>query len=110
MNSKNVWDTGEVYSLIDIIRNSKVPEAMFGRVFCILCIKHVELGDNQKVWKARCVFQGSNVRTKTGTSAAHLFGETSNAPASFAATRAALGLAAIRCFNASLRDAETAYL
>ena len=102
--------TGEVYSLIDILRNPKIPEAMFGCVFFILGIKNEELGDDQKVWKARCVFQGSNVRTKTGTSATDLFEETSNAPASFAATRAALGVAAMKCFNASLRDAETAYL
>ena len=83
---------------------------MFGRVFYILDIKNEKLGDDQKVWKARCVFQGSNVRTKTGTSAADLFEETSNAPASFAATRAVLGVAAMRDFNASLRDADTAYL
>ena len=83
---------------------------MFGRVFSILGIKNEELGDDQKIWKARCVFQGSNVRTKTGTSAADLFVEGSNAPASFAATRAAIGVAALRGFNASLRDAETAYL
>ena len=83
---------------------------MFGRVFFILGINNEELDDDQKIWKARCVFQGSNVRTKTGTSAADLFEETSNAPVSFAATRAALGVAAMRGFNASLRDAETAYL
>ena len=80
------------------------------RVFFILGIKHEGLGDDQNIWKARCVFEGSNVRTKTGTSAAELFEETSNALASFGATRAALGVAAMRRFNASLRDAETAYL
>ena len=61
-------------------------------------------------WKARCVVQGSNVRTKTGTSASDLFEETRNAPASFAATRAAIAVEAMQGFNASLRDAETAYL
>ena len=50
------------------------------------------------------------MRTKTGTSASDLFEETSNAPASFAATRAAIAVAAMQGFNASLRDAETAYL
>ena len=72
--------------------------------------KNEELGDDQKFWEARCVFQGSNVWTKTGTSAADLFAETSNAPASFAAARAGIGVAALKGFNASLRDAETAYL
>ena len=108
MNSKKVWDTDEVYSLTDILRNPKIPEAMFGRVFSILGIKHEELGDDQKIWKARCVFQGSNLRTRT--SAADLFEETSDAPAPFAATIAAFGVAALRGFNASRRDADTAYL
>ena len=40
MNSKKVWNTGEVYSLVDIIRNPEIPEAMFGRVFSILRIKN----------------------------------------------------------------------
>ena len=47
---------------------------------------------------------------QNGTSAAELFKETRNAPASFAATRAAIGVAAMKGFNASLRDAETTYL
>ena len=110
MNSKNVWDTGEVYSLINILRNPKIPEAMLDRVFSILCIQNEEFGDDQKVWKVRCVFQASNVRTKTGISGSNLFDETSNAPASFAAAVAAIGVAAMRGFNAFLRDAETAYL
>ena len=79
---------------------------MLGRVFSILGIKNEELGEDQKVWKARCVFQGSNVRTKTGTSASDLFEETSNAPATFAATRAAIAVAAMRGFNAFLRDTK----
>ena len=40
MNSKKVWDTSEVYSLRDIFHNSKIAEAMFGRVFSILGIKN----------------------------------------------------------------------
>ena len=31
-----VWDTEEIYYLIDILRNPEIPEAMFGRVFSIL--------------------------------------------------------------------------
>ena len=73
MNSKKVWDTGEVYSLVDIFRNPKIPEAMFGRVFFILGITNEKLGDDQKIWNARCVFHGSEVRAKTGTYAAELF-------------------------------------
>ena len=57
MNSKNLWDTGEVYSLVDIFRNPEIPEAMFGKVFSILRINKKEFGDDQKIWKACCVFQ-----------------------------------------------------
>ena len=92
------------------MHHKDIPEAKLGRVFYILGVKNEELGEATKAWKARCVFQCSNLRTKAGTSAADLFEETSNAPASFAAARAALGVAALKGFNASLRDAETAYL
>ena len=77
VDSKKVWDTGKVCSLNVILRNPKIPEAMFGNVFSILGIKNKELGDDLQHWKTRCVFQGSNVRTKTRTSAADVFEETS---------------------------------
>ena len=93
-----------------LLRHPDIPEAMLGRVLSILGIKNEELGEEMKAWKLRCVLQGSNVRTKIGTSAADFFEETSNAPASFAAARAAFGVAALKGFNVFLRDAETAYL
>ena len=73
MNSKKVWDVDCVYFLKDLLRDKQISEAMLGRAFTILGIKGEELGDELKAWKARIVFQGSNVRTKTGTSAADLF-------------------------------------
>ena len=110
MNAKKVWDTDDVYSLTDLLQDPKISEAMLGRAFTILGVKGEELDDTLKKWKARIVFQGSNIRTKTGTSAADLFEEVSNAPASFAASRAALGVGVLKGFRASLRDAEAAYL
>ena len=83
MNSKNVWDVDDFDSLKDLLRDKQVSKAMLGRAFAILGIKGEELGDELKAWKARIVFPGSIVRTKTGTSAADLFEEVSNAPASF---------------------------
>ena len=65
MNSKNVWDTEGVYSLKDLLNHKDIPEAMLGCVFSILGVKKEELGEAVKAWKARCVFHGSNVRTKT---------------------------------------------
>ena len=65
----------------------------------MLGVKNEDLGEEVKAWEARCMFQGSNVRTKTCSSAADLFEETSNAPASFAAARAAIRVAALKGFN-----------
>ena len=56
------------------------------------------------------MFQGSNVRTKIGTSAHDFFEDVSNALASFAAARAAVAVSAMKGFSAILRDAEAAYL
>ena len=83
---------------------------MLGRAFAILGVKGEKLPDDQKKWKARLVFQGSNIRTKTGATAAYLFEEVSNAPASFASARLALGIAVLKKQRATLRDAESAYL
>ena len=109
MQDKGVWDENDVHSLKDLLRDPKLAEAMFGRVFTILGIKGEELDKEHQQWKARAVFQGSNVRTKTGTSAAELFEEVANAPASFAAARAAIAAGVLKGFDNKLRDAESAY-
>jgi hypothetical protein len=112
MRKRKVWDEDDVYSLGDLLRTKDIAEAMLGRVFQILGIKGEELpeGHEERIWKARIVFQGSNVRTKSGTAATELYEEISNAPASFAAARCGLAVAALKGFDASLRDAESAYL
>ena len=103
-----VWDVNDVYSLADLYKDPNLSEAMLGRVFAILGIKGAETQDPE--WKGRIVFQGSNIRTKTGVSAVDLFEEVANAPASFAAARTALAVGALKGMDATLRDAEAAYL
>ena len=73
-------------------------------------MKGEELSPDEQVWKGRIVFQGSNIRIKSGVQAQELFEDVSNAPASFAAARAGLAVGALHGFRASLRDAESAYL
>jgi hypothetical protein len=90
--------------------DARYPEAMIGRVFSILGVKNEELEKELQVWKCRIVFQGSNVRTKSGVNAVELYEEVSNSPASFMASRVALGCGAMLGQNASLRDGEAAYL
>ena len=110
MDSKIVWDVNDVYSFKDLVNNNDSSEAMLGSAFAILGVKGEELGDALEQWKARIALHGSNVQTKPDTSAADLFEEVSNAPASFAVARAARAVAAMKGFTGTLRDAETAYL
>ena len=56
------------------------------------------------------MFQGSNIRTKTGISAIELFEEVSNAPASFTGIRCGLAAAVLKKLRVSIRDALQAYL
>lgn len=65
INGKEVWDLDDVYSLPDLLKDKNISEAMLGRVFAILGIKGEEVADSLQQWKARIVFQGSNVRTKS---------------------------------------------
>ena len=56
------------------------------------------------------MFEGSNVRTKSGKSAIDLYEEISNAPASFTAARTALACAVLKRHRVTFRDAAQAYL
>ena len=56
------------------------------------------------------IFSGNDVRTKTGTPAHELYNEVSAAPAAMSSARAALAMAAVRSWEASVRDAESAFL
>ena len=64
INSKKVLDVDDVYFFKDLLRDKQISEAMLGRAFAILGIKGKELEDELKAWKARIVFQGSNVRRR----------------------------------------------
>lgn len=110
MEKRKVWDVDDVHSLYDLLKYPSISEAMLGRAFQMLGVKGDELDAEHQFWKGRIAFQGSNVRTKTGTSAADLYEEISNAPASFAASRLGMGIGALRGFQGSLRDAESACL
>ena len=94
----------------DLMRDSKIDEAMFGRVIPILGNKTEMDDDSQHDWKACAVFQGNNIRTKTGTDLAELFREVANAPASIVATRVALATVVLRKLRVSFRDAKQAFL
>ena len=110
MSSKKVWDVDDVYEYEDLMRAPDINEAMLGRAFQILGIKNEEMEPEHHLWKGRIVFQGSNIKTKSGKDPNEIFEECSNTPASFAAARTGLAVAAMKGFNGTLRDAEAAYL
>jgi hypothetical protein len=94
----------------ELYKKSAVKEAMMGRVFCILGKRNCEMAEDQQSWKARAVFQGNNIRTKSGVDAAQLFQEVANALASFCASRCTLAVAALKGFDVTFRDALQAFL
>ena len=83
---------------------------MVGRGLGILGVKSAELTPAEIIWKYRAVFQGSDIMTKSGISAAGLFQEISNAPASFTGVRTLLAIAVLLGFDVTVRDALQAYL
>ena len=112
-NSKGTWDLSSVREFADLMKDPVYPEALVGRVFGILGIKNAERQSTMQAdleWKYRSVFQGNNIRTKSGVAAHELFDEVSNAPASFTAARCALAAAALLRKSATVRDALQAYL
>ena len=60
--------------------------------------------------KFRVVFQGNDVRTKSGVSAIDLYEEVSSSPASFTASRVVLACAALTRRRVTFRDALQAFL
>ena len=92
----------------DLTRDDSVPEFMLGRVFGVPGVKNAE--DPQAAdYKFRTVFQGNNVRTKTGLSAVDLYQEVSSSPCTFSAIRALLAMAVLMQLTVSVCDALQAY-
>lgn len=75
LRARKTWDEDHPMELDDLYRDKRYPDAMIGRVFGIMGVK----GDETRVpgtpldMKFRGVFQGNNVRTKSGTSAFELY-------------------------------------
>ena len=86
-NKRGTWDYETVREYTSWMSDPSIPEAVAGRVFLILGVKNSELEQAHWSWKARAVFQGNNIRTKSGRSPYAIFDEIANAPASFTAAR-----------------------
>lgn len=104
------WDIYDGEENADLMRDPGKHGVMHGRVFDIHSVKNAECEKEVQECKYRSVFQGSDIRTKTGTSAIELFEQVSNSPASFTALRGILSAAVLIGFQVSTRDAHQAYL
>ena len=107
--ARGTWNEAAVREHRDLICDPQVPEFMLGRVFGILGVKNAE-DPSAAEYKYRSVFQGSNVRTKTGIDAIDLYQEVSSSPVSFAAVRAVLAVACLLGLDVTVCDALQAYL
>ena len=108
--SRETFDMGTVREYVELMRDPNIADVMVGRVFSILGVKNDELPESERAWKAISVFQGNNIATKSGVSAADLFTEVANAPASFVAARCAMAAAVLTKKTVTFRDALQAYL
>ncbi|CAK0891196.1 unnamed protein product [Prorocentrum cordatum] len=106
--SRQTWSETEVREYKDLMKDPTIPEVLHGRVFGIMGEKNAE-GDDASI-KFRAVFQGSQVRTKTGVDAVDLYQEVSSSPVSFAAVRCTLAIAVLLQLQVSVCDALQAYL
>ena len=109
---RGTWDLKSVREYEDWMRDPNIPEAVFGRLFTILGRKNaeaqVEETDAEMQFKARTVFQGNNVRVKSGRSPYEIFEDISNAPANLTSARCAIAVAILKKMVISYRDAMDA--
>ena len=104
-----VYDLSSVREWKELKSDPGHPEAMVGRLFVILGQKGAEK-QSEAEYKARGVFGGNAVETKSGQPAWDLYKEVSSAPATMCAARAALAVGALRGWTPTVRDAHAAYL
>ena len=104
---RRVWLPETVREWSDVVRDDSFDEALCGRVFVIMGYKGDETTCGK--YKARGVFAGNNVQTKSGTPAAELYQEISSCPATAASARIVSAIAALRGLDVTARDGESAY-
>jgi hypothetical protein len=117
LRAESVWDEGSVKEWAEVRHERKDGyPPMVGLLFLIMGQKHAELDTGSDIedpncpFRARAVFQGSNVRTGDGTPAWMLYQEVGATPSSMASTQLALACGALKGSRATTRDARKAYI
>eukprot|EP00971_Amphidinium_carterae_P344451 6484865-Amphidinium_carterae.1 len=83
---RGVWDTSTVCELRNLYKD-RSQEDLLGQVFPIMGEKFAEEGVQRRQYKARIVFAGDRVKTKSGCDPVDLYTEMSNSPTTLAAAR-----------------------
>ena len=106
-----VWLEETVREWASVCKDDDFDDAMSGRIFVIMGEKGSEMPDaKDKEIKARAVFEGSRIFTKSGRPAAELYQEIASSPSTMVSTRASLAVSALTGGEATLCDAEQAYV
>ena len=107
---RGTWDLSKVRELRDWMSDPAYSDVVVGRVFTILGCKNSEMPEDQWKYRARAVFQGNNIWTRTGRSAYEIYEDVSNSPASLTAARCAFAASIMKGMVCTYRDAFQAYL
>lgn len=119
---EGVWDEKNVREWSDVKKEadkSNMPVTR-GRLFAIMGQKNYEIAQHlgllkgvsssDSPYKARVVYQGSNIQTSNKAPAHELFTEVSSSPSTMTSARVAMGTAALKGYLVRIRDAEQAYI
>lgn len=104
-----VWNPAEVREWSEVKADARFADAMMGGLFVLLGEKAAEDG-GQATIKARAVFRGDVISTKSGVAAHLLFQEVASSPAAMQTSRAIMAIAALRGWDLTIKDAEQAFL
>ena len=106
---RGTWDFLRVRELSEWMRDDEYSEVLVGRVFVTLGVKIAEMAKSKRKFRARAVFQGNNIWSRSGQSVYEILDEVSNSPSSLTAARTAMAVGMLRRMRASYRDASNAY-
>ena len=82
---RGTWDLLRVRELSEWMRDDACSEVLVGRVFVTLGVKFAEMAKSERKFRARAVFQGNNLWSRSGRSVYEIFDEVSNSPSSLTA-------------------------
>ena len=99
-----------VRELSEWMRDDAYSEVLVGRLFVTLGVKFAELAWSERKFRARAVYQGNNIWSRSGRSVYEIFDEVSNSPSSLTAARTAMAVGMMLGMRASYRDASNAYV